>query len=194
MSPDQIQTTQIFLSIGQLCAAAALAVLYLRQARLMRETKELTASIGKEQRTFQEALSRPVLKITISHADSSGGRAPYLRVDMENCGNGPARVRSVQMIVDGRAMPLERMGDHDKAALRLLEKQFTRDVGGFLSSGEYWIGPGNSTPAFAMDLDAIVKRTTIDTMSRRINLKVEYGSIIEEAPPRTAWLRPPTDE
>jgi hypothetical protein len=193
MSPDQIQTTQIFLGIGQLCATVALAVLYVRQARLMRETKELTASIGKEQRTFQEAFSRPILKITMSHADSNGGRAPYLRVDVDNCGNGPANVRSVQMIIDGRAMPLERMGDHDKAALRLLEKQFTRNVGGFLSSGDYWIGTGKSIPAFTMDLDAIVKRTTIDTMSRRINLKVEYGSITEQAPPRTAWLRPPAD-
>ena len=191
MSPDQIQATQIFLGIGQLCATAALAVLYVRQARLMRETKELTASIGKGQRKFQEALSRPVLKITMSLADSSEGRAPHLRVDVENCGNGPANVRSVEMIVDGRAMPLERMGDHDKAALRLLEKQFTRNVGGLLSSDDYWIGPGKSTPAFTMDLDPSVKRTTIDTMSRRTNLKVEYGSIIEEAPPRTAWLRLP---
>ena len=191
MNPDQIQTTQIFLSIGLLCAAAALAVLYVQLARLMRETKELTASIGNEQRKFQEALSRPVLKIILSLADSSAARAPYLRVDMENCGTGPASVRSVQMIVDGRAMPLERMGDHDKAALKLLEKQFTRIVGGFVLSGDYWIGPGKSTPAFTMDLDVSVKRTTIDTMSRRINLKVEYGSIIEKAPPRTAWLRPP---
>jgi hypothetical protein len=191
MSPDQMQTTQTFLWIGQLCATVVLAVLYVRQARLLREANELTASIVKEQRRFHEAFSRPALEITMSHADSSSGRVPYLRVDMENWGNGPASVQSVQIFVDGRAMPLERAGDHDKAALRLLEKQFTRNVGGFLSSGEHWIGSGRGSPAFTMDMDGIVKRTTIDTLSRRINLKVEYGSIIEEAPPRTAWLRPP---
>lgn len=191
MTPDQIQATQILLGIGQICIAGLQVGIYIRQAGLMRESKELTAGVAREQRAFQEALSRPVLTLALSHADASGGRAPYLRIDVENCGNGPANIRSVQVIVDGRTMPLDRMGDHDKAALRLLEKQFTRNVGGFLSPGAYWIGVGKSAPAFTMDLDASVKRSTIDTMIRRLNLKVEYGSILEDASPRTAWLQPP---
>ncbi|MGH9643963.1 MAG: hypothetical protein ACRD3Q_16265 [Terriglobales bacterium] len=192
MSLDDIHTTQLLLGIAEFCAIAVLAAILARHSRRLREIKDLAADNGREQRALLEAFSRPVLRVSMNLLDAAGACPPSLRLEVENCGNGPARVRSAHLLVDGRMLALERAGDHEKAALRLLEKQFTRSVGGFLASGDYWIGSGKSAAAFSMELDASIKPTTMDAMRRRINFKVDYGSITERAPAQTAWLRPPS--
>ncbi len=90
-----------------------------------------------------------------------------------------------------RMMALTDAGDHEKAALRLLEKQFTRNAGGYVSAGEHWVGVGKTSPVFTMDLDPSVKRKTLDTLARRLNIKVDYASILDDAPVRSAWMRAP---
>jgi hypothetical protein len=191
MSLDQLPAALILLAVAQLCVAGAIAAMYVGHARLLRNTTDLIASIDKEQRALQEALNRPILSVNMSCSDSSGGGAPYLRIDVENCGNGPANLRAVQLLIDGRMMALTDAGDHEKAALRLLEKQFTRNAGGYVSAGEHWVGIGKTSPVFIMDLDPSVKRKTLDTLARRLNIKVDYASILDDAPVRSAWMRAP---
>jgi uncharacterized protein YidB (DUF937 family) len=193
MSLDQLKTVLILLAVGELCVAAAIAVIYyIGQARLMRQMTGVVASLAREQRAFQEALNRPILSVNMSCSDSSAGNAPYLRVHVENCGNGPANLRAVQLLIDGRMIALTDAGDHEKAALRLLEKQFTRNAGGYISIGDHWVGSGKSSPIFTMDLDPSVKRKTLDTLARRLNIKVDYGSTFDDGPVRSAWMRAPT--
>ncbi len=156
---DQLQTALILLAVGEalhrcrnschlLCWPSSPDAQYDR-----RSWRELPTSSGH----LQEAVNRPILSVNVSCSGSSEGNAPCLRVRVENCGNGPANLRAVQLLVDGRMLALTNAGDHEKAALRLLEKQFIRDAGGYISIGDHWVGSGGSTPVFTMDLDPSVK-------------------------------------
>lgn len=100
---------------GGSCGAQAL--IYMRQASLTRETKDLTAAIGREQKAFQLALSRPALTVLADwRASGADKQKLHFIVVVINCGTEPANIKSIELMVDGRILLTPRPEDYAEVA------------------------------------------------------------------------------
>src|SRR6516162_9546729 len=122
------QTALIVCEAG---VAAFVAWIYSRQLRLMRETnrlmeetKNLTAKISEEQKSYQIALSRPALTLSVEwEVDDT---VKCFAIVAMNSGNGPARLGRFEVTVDDRPLATQVRGDYEAIAQRLFSKQVLR--------------------------------------------------------------------
>jgi hypothetical protein len=187
------QTALIACQVG---VAAFVAWIYSRQLRLMQETnrlmeetKNLTAKIGDEQKSYQIALSRPALTISVEwEADDT---VKCFAIVAMNSGNGPARLGRFEVTVDNQPLATRVRGDYEAIAQRLFSKQVLRRCGGLVTFGDYWLCAGGRQALLHVTLNPGFPPEQMPVVTARLNASMQYASIIPDAPPNRAWLRPP---
>ena len=188
-----LQTVLIACQVG---VAAFVAWIYSRQLRLMQETnrlmeetKNLTARISDEQKSYQIALSRPALTISVEwEADDT---VKCFAIVAMNSGNGPARLERFEVTVDNQVLPTRVRGDYDAIAQRLFDKQWLKRCSGLVTFGDYWLCAGARQTLFQVTLNPGFQREHMPELTARLNASMHYGSVIPNASPNRAWLRPP---
>jgi hypothetical protein len=197
MTSNQIivvsQTALIACQVG---VAAFQAWIYSRQPRLMQETnrlmeetKNLSAKISEEQKSYQIALSRPALTISVEwEVDEVVKRFAIVAT---NSGNGPARLGRFELTLDNQLLATRARGDYDVIAQRLFPKHGVRSCGGHVTFGDYWLCAGGRQLLFHVTLNPGFPREHMPELTARLNASMEYGSVIPDVPPNQAWLRPP---
>jgi hypothetical protein len=196
MNTQVIVVFQTVLIACQVGVAAFVAWIYSQQLRLMQETnrlleetKNLTARISDEQKSYQLALSRPALTISVEwEADDV---VKGFAIVAMNSGNGPARLGRLELTVDNQPLDTRARGDYDAAAQRLFDKQWLRRSGGLVTFGDYWLCAGGRQLLFHVTLNPGFPRECMAEVAARLNASMLYGSVIEDAPSNRAWLRPP---
>jgi hypothetical protein len=195
-SSQVIVVFQTVLIACQVAVAAFVAWIYSHQLklmqqtnRLMEETKNLTAKISEEQKSYQLALSRPALTISVEwEADDV---VKGFAIVAMNGGNGPACLGRFELTVDDQPLDTRTRGDYDAAAQRLFDKQWLRRSGGLVTFGDYWLCAGARQLLFHVTLNPGFPRERMAEVTARLNASMQYGSVIADAPPNRAWLRPP---
>jgi hypothetical protein len=187
------QTALIACQVG---VAAFVAWIYSRQLRLMQETnrlmeetKILTAKIGDEQRSYQIALSRPALTLSVEW--EAEDMVKGFAIVAMNSGNGPARLGRLEVTVDNQLLATWVRSDYEAIAQRLFDEQLLRRCGGLVTFGDYWLCAGGRQPLFHVTLNPGFPREQMPVVTARLNASIQYGSVIQDAPPNRAWLRPP---
>jgi hypothetical protein len=196
MSNQVIVVFQTVLIACQVGVAAFVAWIYSQQLRLMQETnrlmeetKNLTAKVSDEQKSYQLALSRPALTISVEwEADDV---VKGFAIVAMNSGNGPACLGRFELSVDNQRLDTLARGDYDAAALRLFDKQWLRRSGGLVTFGDYWLCAGARQLLFHVTLNPGFPRERMAEVTARVNASMQYGSVIADAPSNRAWLRPP---
>jgi hypothetical protein len=194
-SNQDIVVFQTVLIACQVGVAAFVAWIYSRQLkimqktnRLMEETKNLTAKISDEQRSYQLALSRPALTISVEwEADDAVTRFAIVAL---NGGNGPAHLGRLEVAVDDQALATRVRSDYDAIAHKLFDKKWLR-CGGLVTFGDYWLCAGGRQTLFHVILNPGFPREQMSMVTARLNASMQYGSVIPDAPLNQAWLRPP---
>lgn len=197
MTSDQIiivfQTALIGCQVG---VAAFVAWIYSRQLglmqetnRLMEETKNLTAKISDEQKSYQIALSQPALTIAVEwEAEETTKR---FAIVITNSGNGPARLGRFELTVDDQPLATRVRSDYEAIAQKLFDQQWLGRCGGLVTFGDYWLCAGARQALFQVTLNPGFPSERMPVVTARLNASMQYGSIIPDAPPNCAWLRPP---
>ena len=187
------QTALIACQVG---VAAFVAWIYSRQLRLMQETnrlmeetKNLTAKISDEQKSYQIALSRPALTISVEwEADDT---VKCFAIVAMNSGNGPARLGRFEVTVDDQPLATRVRSDYEAVARRLFDQQWFRRCHGLVTFGDYWLCAGGRQALLHVTLNPGFPREQMPVVTARLNASMQYASIIQDAPPNRAWLRPP---
>ena len=187
------QTALIACQVG---VAAFVAWIYSRQLRLMQETnrlmeetKNLTAKISDEQKSYQIALSRPALTISVEwEADDT---VKGFAIVAMNSGNGPARLGRFDLTVDNQPQATRVRSDYEAVARSLFEQQWFRRCSGLVTFGDYWLCAGGRQALLHVTLNPGFPREQMPVVTARLNASMQYASIIPDAPPNRAWLRPP---
>jgi len=188
-----LQTVLIACQVG---VAAFVAWIYSRQLRLMQETnrlmeetKNLTAKISDEQRSYQIALSRPALTISVEwEADDT---VKCFAIVAMNSGNGPARLGRFEVTVDDQPLATRVRSDYEAVARTLFDQQWFRRCRGLVTFGDYWLCAGGRQALLHVTLNPGFPREQMPVITARLNASMQYGSIIPDAPPNRAWWRPP---
>ena len=187
------QTALIACQVG---VAAFVAWIYSRQLRLMQETnrlmeetKNLTAKISDEQKSYQIALSRPALTISVEwEADDT---VKCFAIVAMNSGNGPARLGRFEVTVDDQPQATRVRSDYEAVARKLFDQQWFRRCHGLVTFGDYWLCAGGRQALLHVTLNPGFPREQMPVVTARLNASMQYASIIPDAPPNRAWLRPP---
>ena len=187
------QTALIACQVG---VATFVAWIYSRQLKLMKETnrlmedtKNLTARISDEQKSYQIALSRPALTISVEWEADDTVRC-FAIVAM-NSGNGPARLGRFEVTVDSQPLATRVRSDYEVVARTLFDQQWLRRCGGLVTFGDYWLCAGGKQVLLHVTLNPGFPREQMPVVTARLNASMQYGSIIPDAPPNRARLRPP---
>ena len=187
------QTALIACQVG---VAAFVAWIYSRQLRLMQETnrlmeetKNLTAKISDEQKSYQIALSRPALTISVEWEEDDTVKC-FAIVAM-NSGNGPARLGRFEVTVDDKPQATRVRSDYEAVARKLFDQQWFRRCHGLVTFGDYWLCAGGRQALLHVTLNPGFPREQMPVVTARLNASMQYASIIPDAPPNRAWLRPP---
>ena len=195
-SSQVIVVFQTVLIACQVAVAAFVAWIYSRQLRLMQETnrlmeetKNLTAKISDEQKSYQIALSRPALTISVEwEADDT---VKCFAIVAMNSGNGPARLGRFEVTVDDQPQATRVRSDYEAVARRLFDQQWFRRCHGLVTFGDYWLCAGGRQALLHVTLNPGFPREQMPVVTARLNASMQYASIIPDAPPNRAWLRPP---
>jgi len=196
MSDQTIIVLQTALIGCQAGVTALIAWIYLRQLglmqetnRLLEETMNLTATIGDDKKSYQIALSRPALTLTVEWTAEETVKS--FAIVVTNSGNGPAHLGRLELTVDDEPLAACVRGDYEVIAKKLFDQQWLGRCGGLVTFGDYWLCAGARQALFQVALNPDFPNERMPVVTARLNASIQYGSIIPDAPPNRSWLRPP---